>query len=927
MSKLDNIGLKSIGLIGSLLLFISASCQTPLRYWGFNGKDGLTDYMEKAKIDTSTYKSSLDLIPGVYQQGIDLSKNGQTFIVTSALQKRVKDAFSVSFFFKGSSFQFQSFPKPDLLIQIGYPYLLFRTTAIKNGKPVVDNWRINLNGAGPASYSYYTDGNWHQLTFTVDLKTGKKQIFVDGKAVEQFTKDIVKGGTLELSAFDGFRNTHQLDELSFYNSAISEQVVNREYKKFSKGLVSMQSVPAIGTMERSAPRKTIRGYDPDEFAPGYPEYTTQALDQLKSFPDPRFSTTTPLLRNFSWLDITYLHRELPGTGGMGFGKTNPSKAVEMAQELYNRWNYYFDIPVLRSDKAALEKSYGNINTVSGALINHAKANKEIQTSAIIVQVQGNPKHAGFESNVAYVRSQSLDNKYYLKDSKGKIHKRNGRNILSPLAPLDFMYKDAQTTSFYLRTAEQFLGRPINMLNENGEFFGHTIPQSLLESDPAVKSDIKSKGLSNTDYNGWFQNRLDTAYKNEILRTLKWSDTKFTFYNVSEVQPNYWPSYKMRRTSNFRQNGIHYSTPNFYPASPANWRTNNGTYNGYSVVADARQREIELGDKFFAPFVSAGWKDEESNIRPAQWLALNKAMVMLGAEFFHVGYFNITGSKGWPNGKGPYDPRGYIYQAAMPAYAQAIGSRIYSFLSNGYLLNPHKSSSAGNPYAFRLKGSRENHLLMVRKLDNAYIIFGSIQPNSNISGNVPLREPTEFELEGKKLKIEIRKQGSVYYYKPDSKAPVFFQIDGWHQYEHPFYWNTDEVVEAELANNINLNWGNIKTENRNKNPFDLTQTSSYISLNDKDKINFEFNDRQHIYIRARSNRSARLNIDFRDGSSKSVTVDNENWNWYKIENASVKSEPGGQTHITLRTGQPVEIDVIIGSDLNQDEFKSKYSKQL
>src|SRR5690606_28767794 len=104
---------------------------------------------------------------------------------------------------------------------------------------------------------------------------------------------------------------------------------------------------------------------------------------------------------------------------------------------------------------------------------------------------------------------------------------SNKKWLSPLAPLDIIRKDAKTAAFYLRQLSAHLGKPIDMLNENGEIFGHMRPQELLEKDPAVKKDIARRNLSIPEYNGWFQNRLDTCYKNEILRSLGWKNTIFT----------------------------------------------------------------------------------------------------------------------------------------------------------------------------------------------------------------------------------------------------------------------------------------------------------------------------------------------------------------------------------------------------------------
>src|SRR5690606_12050932 len=146
----------------------------------------------------------------------------------------------------------------------------------------------------------------------------------------------------------------------------------------------------------------------------------------------------------------------------------------------------------------------------------------------------------------------------------------------------------------------------------------------------------------------------------------------------------------------------------------------------------------------------------------QWLGLLKAMVMMGADFFHVGYFNTTAGGGWPNKKGPNDPRGYMYQVALPGYAQAIASQVYPFLLEGELLDPQEGANLrGN--TFKFLASQENHLVMVRKWKGRYLIFGSVQPNSNYVGNAAEVTVTEIELEGKKIKFEIRRQGSMYIY--------------------------------------------------------------------------------------------------------------------------------------------------------------------
>lgn len=273
------------------------------------------------------------------------------------------------------------------------------------------------------------------------------------------------------------------------------------------------------------------------------------------------------------------------------------------------------------------------------------------------------------------------------------------------------------------------------------------------------------------------------------------------------------------------NGTPRSTPSFYPSRPDNWRLASGPLNGYGTVAEGRKEEIALDVKQFAPFVSAGWNLEEKNIRPAQWLALLKSLVMLGADFFHVGYFNVTGTTGWPNGKGPNDPRGYIYQIAMPAYAQALASHTWEFLEKGVLLEDPLSKKSRMPFAFA--ASAPNHLVLVRKWKNQYLIFGSVQPNSNYQGNTPLEANTSIILEGHKIMFKIRRQGSMYIYNPSAKEAVFCQLDGWHQYEHPWYWKKSVEMEAENLEGVDSL--SIITTRTASTESDFTNFDTYVRL--------------------------------------------------------------------------------------------------
>lgn len=760
-----------------LLLSIGLNAQVkPSSEWSFD------------RGETNKNKCPLTRIPGISGQAIDLQNNNCLFI-TSGLPRNKKTGITVEFWFKGDRFQFLSFGHHYFLLQLSMNSLLFRTTHQNNqGKTQNQDLLIPLKGAGRKSYNYYTDQQWHHFVFTVDLEKGVKRIWIDAASPEGFSSTFNKQEQLLLSGDDGFRNSSAIDELRFYPAAISESAIQKRWQMGGKKMPEMASERATGV-------------DPKEFAPGYPNYSVQAKEQLRNFPRPRFYSSVSLPRNMSWMDINFLHRELPSAGGTGFGTSRPNNAVVLMDELAKNWNYYIEIPLLRTTSVAAKKAYANPNHLAGALAQYANAHPQYPTALITVQAQNIPTHIGMDSKLAYLRNQHLPSNYFMKDANGNFILRGNRKIHSPLMPLDIVEKDAAVSANYIKLLMQHLQQPPALINENGEIFGHTIREEYLRKDPAVWKDFKQSGRTAAAYSGRFQFRQDSLYKKTILESLGSPNTKFSFYNLSAIQPGYWPDYAQRRTLNKWTDSIIYPSPDFYPTTPDNWSIGRGALNGFGIISEGRKTEIELGDRFFAPFVSAGWAAEEKNIRPAQWLALLKSMVMLGADFFYTGYFNITGKGGkWPNGAGPNDPRGYIYQAAMPAYAQALRSWAPEFFTFGRLLDP--ADYADKRYSFRFKGQADNELILVRKWKQQYLIYGSIQPSGNQAGNVPEKKNTSIRLEGKTIQFPIRRQGSIYILDLSAPAPVFYQLDGWHQYEHPYYWSNSLHQDAAVFSYAN-----------------------------------------------------------------------------------------------------------------------------
>ena len=181
--------------------------------------------------------------------------------------------------------------------------------------------------------------------------------------------------------------------------------------------------------------------------------------------------------------------------------------------------------------------------------------------------------------------------------------------------------------------------------------------------------------------------------------------------------------------------------------------------------------------------------------------------MLGAEFFTTGYF-VTST--------PYqNPKNYVWQMVIPPYAQAITSRYEDLFRNGYIMSGDVPNSTSNPQwmAYNFYTGDPRKLVVIRKHNTLtkYAITGTIQPSSNMDGAAELEGTAKIRLDGNWMQFKVRRQGSTYIYdNSNTSAPVFYQLDGWHETTHPYYWTKDFSIEAENFGNTNASL-NIKIE--------------------------------------------------------------------------------------------------------------------
>ena len=204
-------------------------------------------------------------------------------------------------------------------------------------------------------------------------------------------------------------------------------------------------------------------------------------------------------------------------------------------------------------------------------------------------------------------------------------------------------------------------------------------------------------------------------------------------------------------------------------------------------------------------------------------------------------------------QGAYQTSQMIWHATTPSYAQAIMTRAENaFLVNGLpntgvrlLSDDFDALSTTNlpPFNYDLAATtipynaNASPLVVARRwltgtnVEN-YLITATLQPANgkdnaayftNTNFTVPFYNPSippnftskvEFSLPRipatsaplPTLIAKARTQGSTYVYvkNPNGIDPVFYQLDGWHQWEHPYHWDQNFLIEAELPDNLTGN---------------------------------------------------------------------------------------------------------------------------
>jgi hypothetical protein len=636
---------------------------------------------------------------------------------------------------------------------------------------------------------YIYDGSWHHFAFRFSgdslSEGGTLAVFIDGKkSWQRKTKTNALNGGNRFSidfASAAHSSKNYIDELAIFTEALPDAQVIKHSADFFSGKHYTYSF--IDSDEKIALIKSFRqiplAYDTLAFAPGFPEYTVSQNDQLNSFPLPRYKKGTTLHRNFPWFDLMYTAYDYSQTQALpdakfkypGMkGESHAEDALEMNLEMYRHWNYYFNIPSPTFNVGDI----GNTKTISGKQVAYANLHPEIQISTYTFWTGLRPDRAGFDSQKPYIRSDANidpckgDGTFPNIQKDGITQRENLKKLVRYLPARDSLKK-------------------IDFICENGEVFGesHTPNAEGYRGSKFISCIQQDSATARRDRAKW-QYDVFHAYSSQFIGSNEFpalKKTDFAFYQVAGFMPAYYSEFQQMRKINANIRGDYYSTPDFYPGH-AGWKMweTHGPYHGLDVIQEGRKAEIKSGDAYFSPFICAGWFQDTANFRPAEWLSATKALAMMGAEFYYPSYFNLTD----PGKKKPMDPRGYIYQVAVPSYAQAITSRYEDIFLHSKNFNYHRNYN-------RITIYREDTLTPGR-----YAIHASIYAASSYSDALPDSISNHVKIDGDILKINFVPQGATYIYdKSDPKNIVFYQLDGWHEKDHPYYWSKDFLLEAEL----------------------------------------------------------------------------------------------------------------------------------
>lgn len=905
MKKLTIYGMVLIALTLGIIPLTRA--QTPFKsYWTMDRKSGTTNYADS----TGLYPLNLTDYGGTYiqengnvQKCLKLSSNNSNLMVLGSAGS-ITGSFTFEIAFKtGQNFHgAQFFRDQQGNFECGFSVKSSIVPNYSNNPQLSiffnignDSWEIPLDGLDVKSMGYYLTG-WHHMVFKYDSPGKLRTIWVDGKNPVEFRKvtpsisytcgTIWMNHTVNYRRFDGW-----IDEVAYSNTPLSNYLIYQHYQNFASGN-HYQNTTNINSIPN--PPATSAPVDSLDFPKGWPNNSMSILDQGLKSPVARYRTNHQLDPLARWTDN---------------------------QWTFGRYNGYTDNQSLQNQDTLTTEWWRNYNYLNTIQL----TGNSWQTQAVTTA----NNHPGMKSMLITLRAQipgcqlkrkDLAPTQYLRNSSGQYLDYNGNvtndpnsRYWAPSGDPSVYNADGTFMKNAIVPVNNSLNTKLYLINEDGEVLADEISSEVMQLDPRCVTGAAAAGLSLKDYYARkFTEMESTSYRNIILSGSGLNNTLYSLYNMDGF-PSYSPSWKEARKTNTLNQGEYLSTPDFYPRYPYAWRTGVGAFQSVSWMIKARKSEIELGDKHTSPFVAAGYNTIDTlNILPAQWLGLLKAYLPLGVRFYYAGWFDEAPIINQSNP--PADPRKYIYQIQVPAYAQACVSYAEDIMKYGDALcgdfpTSYDPPEAGCGYNFWCGDPRM--LITARKYQSKYLIAACLNPLSNMKGAVEPYKDVTINLEGITTKLRVRKQGSMYILDKSGSSPVWYELDTWHESTHPSRWTDEYIAEAEVADTL-VGGSRITYPNA---PNDYSVWKTTIKLGAGNYASYKPVLRnvknRYLFIKAKGSGSIAVKWDT-NGDSTITTAAPEQW--YRLSLGSVT----GQHSLKITSNSPgIEIDQwVITDSLNK-----------
>lgn len=892
-----------------MLLATDLMGQSPFKsYWTFERKSGTKNYADSSNyynLDLTYYGGTYNLVDGPVGKALQVSSTSGNLMVAGP-SGVISSAFTFEMIFKTGQYFHggRFFTDQQGNISVGFNV---RNTNVANYdvEPQFgiyfqlgnDYWEIPLNGVGIKSMGYYLSG-WHHIVFKYDPVAGVRKIIVDGQCPSDFQKTTTNRtystGTLWMNSvtnyrmFDGY-----IDEVAYSPTAISDYLLYQHYQNFVAGQ-HYQYTTSINTIP--SPNATTAGLDTMDFAPGYPSSMWTITKQVLQAPVARYRknhTLDPLAR---WTDVHYTF----GRYQPGISDANALANMDtLVVEWWKNFNYMGTLS-LSGDAFANEA------------ISIANNNPTMKQMLITLRAQISP---------CQLKRTDLPATNYLRNSSGQFLDYNGNvttnpssKYWSPSGNPSVYNADGELVKSWVANIQSQLTSPIYLINEDGEILGDKLPVSTMQKDPPIVAGAAALGLSLDNYYARkFTEMENTSYRDIILSAPGLTGTMYSLYNM-DGYPQYSPNWSEARKTQTPNKGEYLSTFDFYPRTPKAWRQGSSAFQSYTWAFQSRKGELAQGDKHCSPFISAGYNmDQTQNIRPAQWLGLLKTYIPLGARFFYAGYFDegsiINGSNP------PADPRTYMDQILVPAYAQACASYAEDILKYGDVLCGDYPTSYDPPISgcgYNFWCGDPRMLVTVRKYQSKYLIAACLNPISNQKGAVEPSKVVTITLEGQPLTFTVRRQGSMYVLDKSGSSPVFYQLDGWQQASHPSRWGDEYYLEAELTDTI-TGGAKLVTYPYASNNYQEFQTNLQLPSNATASysVSLRNSKTRYLFIKAKGTGNLTVKIDSNGDSTVVLSGDK----WYRMGLGTITPNTTHTIKITAPSGlgTPFEIDNFVITD--------------